>query len=413
MMYLMFRRKDLPRVGSRLASVMTDRSRYVCCSAVFSRKTVLGAIQAAMSFIQGRRCTRIATALAVFATLSLSSILAPSAHAQCLPSSSSDPSTMKMRVPGWTVRKNRRYIAPDGNDQANGLSHESPWATLQANIKRVPKDTEIIFVDGDYHFDRSVYWSTTLAGALPPKVTIRAERFRGAVLRGSDNPIKRDDGLAFGLLGRVRDLEIWGLAFENWDGGGAGTILAEQDVIDLRIIGNRFRDNGSSKFHHVIYLAGGASRQMAPRGWAIEHNEAILAPGSGSFIAVRNGPHGAHNGSVRNNTVHGDGLWAMIVNDVRVQGTRSVIVVADNNFDGYFREGVIQFGNYTTPAPLNGVDSSFVVENNVLRNRSPARNAYAIWRWPEIGFGLREHAPTLRGNTLEVSGERAVSHGLL
>jgi len=277
----------------------------------------------------------------------------------------------------------------------------------------VPPDTEIIFLDGKYTFSESIYWSSPQSQALPDGVTLRSETYRGATLCGVPNPATSDDGLAFGLLDVVRDLEIYGLNIEEWQGGGAGTILVEQDIQGLRIIGNRFINNGSITQHHIVYFSGGGtSLDTTSREWAVECNDAILSAGSGAFISMRNGPYGTHTGTVKNNNVSGEGTWAMVVSDIRVAGTESNIEVCDNVFDGAFTEGGIQFANYTTPTPLNGVDSTFVVQNNVINNQSTGPNAYAIWRWPDIGNGQQEHMPTLLNNQLSVSKSGAPTFGV-
>jgi len=306
-------------------------------------------------------------------------------------------------VPKWTPRTNKRYIAPNGDNTADGLTRTTPWASLQPNVANVPADTEVIYLDGDYVLGSNLYTSRVASSTVGDGVTIRADSYRGATVRGVASPAVSDDGIAVLLIDSVVDLEIWGLEFEDWAGGGAGLMLVEGDVEGFRVIGNRCANNGSIGQHHFVYFSGSASTlNTAARDWVVSHNDVVMAPGSGAFVSLRNGPFGAHSGVIRGNTVRGEGLWGMIVNDTRADGAQSNILVAENDFDGKFSAGVIQFGNYTTPSPLNGVDETFVIDGNKLRNRSTANNAFAMWRWPEIGGGKAQHAPTLRRNVLEV-----------
>lgn len=298
----------------------------------------------------------------------------------------------------YTRRRHRRYVSPTGDDRQDGRSPTSAWRHLQPNIERIPPDCEVIFASGDHRFDLSVYSSTAGPKALPRDVTLRAAHYRKAVLRGprDASSLKGSAGIAFLFLGPDVRTELWGFVLEDWPGGGAGTILAEDDVSGLRIAGNLFRHNGSTRFHHAVYLSGGQDSEQTQRDWTIEGNRVELSPGSGAFLNIRGGPHGAHRGIIRYNEIVGAGRWGIVQNDVRPTGQASSIRVYGNRFRARFNQAVIQFADYNTPDHLNGVDSTFVVEHNWLENLDP--DGYVLWRYPDIIAPHEPHRPTLRGN---------------
>lgn len=337
----------------------------------------------------------LATLLATFCPAAQGAAAAPP---PCLPpSGASFGDEAPVPPPGWTVRAHRRYVAPDGRDDASGRTAETAWATLAANLARVPADTEIVFLNGVHESDRTLYRTERDA---PPVdgLTLRAESWRGAVLRGTNTEAGSDDGIAIALLGGDRDVEVWGLVFEGWHGGGAGTVLADGALERFRFVGNRLRGNGSTQFHNMVYLSGGSGADDTQRDWLLSHNHVSLPKGSGSFVSIRGGRHGAHDGRIEHNRVDGDGHWAINVSNVRPRGSRSRILIRHNRFDGRFSQAVLQFADYNTPRVLEGVDRSFVVADNLLVNGSDAPTAHALWRWPPLPPGHSQHEPTLRGN---------------
>lgn len=306
-------------------------------------------------------------------------------------------------VPAYTPRRHRRYLSPQGSDSNSGLTPATAWRRLQENVARIPANTEVIFGDGDYRFEGSVYASTAGTAPLAPNVTLRAANYRRTRLRGppTASTTAGSAGIAFLFLGRDIGPELWGFVVEGWAGGGAGTILVEDDVSKLRIAGNLFRRNGSTRFHHTIYLSGGQTLESTQRDWVIEGNHVELAPGSGAFLNIRGGPFGAHRGVIRHNEVIGFGRWAIVQNDVRQPGTLSAIRVQENRFRAHFDQAVIQFADYNTPEHLHGVDESYEVEANWLENLNP--EAQVIWIYPPITAPNQPHQPTLRGNAYKAT----------
>ena len=302
-------------------------------------------------------------------------------------------------VTAYIVRGNTRYISTTGNDTSDGLSKSTAWRTLMANLSKIPTDTEVIYLDGFYEFDSNVYFNQGSGFRLPAHVTIRAENYQQSILSGNTIGANDDSDVALAFIDGDVDIEIWGLVFENWRGGHAGTIILENSNDKIRLIGNKFQNNGSTVYHHIFYLSGGDTASSTQRNWVIEDNIIEMAPGSGAFLHIYGGPHGARDGVVKNNNVTGSGFWGILQSNVRPDGSSSNIKISNNTIIGNFSNGVLQFGNYNG-ANFNGVDASFVVENNRFENKATTSDAYAIWRWPDIGGGKAEHQPTLRNNVL-------------
>ena len=303
-------------------------------------------------------------------------------------------------VPGWTVRANKRYISPNGSDSSDGTSPAKAWRSVRSS--QIPSNTEVIFLNGTYKVSAaSLYSSWSTASGMGNNVTFRSESFRGAVLDGSSAA----GGEPLTFFQHERDIEIWGLQFTGWR--GVGQVIVGRDVDGFRAIGNKFYNNGKGDSRlHTFYLSHGTSYATAPRNIVVEHNE-VNEPGNvGAFWHSWDSAESyvpAHNVTIRYNTVRGTQTWGFILNPNYAGPANTVI--ANNDIRVSASSAVIDmFPN--DPEPGNGVDSTFVVENNILVNLNSSK---PVIKRQNITKGA-QHQPTLRNNVYWNGGGAALQN---
>ncbi len=331
------------------------------------------------------------------------------------------------RPPGCTPRKNKFHIAQNGSDATGDGSRRRPWATLMANVRKIPPDSEIIYADGVFPDLRgAVYSSYGARPQIADHITIRGESWQGTTLRG---PTAGD---AFtlhreNLSNSETDFEICGLVLENWKtgnpkNGGTGVFTVSGQVNGLRIIGNRISDFGDegNRLDHLLYVAEGPDYERTIRNIRLEWNDISSFNDIGALL-VHSWNNIAGNAArevvIRYNRVRGIGEWGMVLapfwdggpanwevyqNDVRIQAKVSVV--------HFFTHG----GGSTA----NGADASFQLRDNTLENSDEGtKKRPGIYGTVILRSNIRElgriHTPTIRGNLLYSSGQQPVVAGVV
>lgn len=329
------------------------------------------------------------------------------------------------RAPAPVPRSSVLYFGPGGSDGNPGSADRPKRSFMQAVLARaVPNGCAIKYLgDLDVTDPQGVFSSYGGLGVpIPTDLTFMpAGGYGSATLRG------RRAGNAFTLVDAgPRRWQVCGLKFTGFaDPDGNGTVVIDGDTADVDVDGCQFSGNGSGNTNqdHGLYLGGGSSFGTAPRRIRIRGNLVDEPGNSGFWLHVYDQRTVmAHDVLIEGNSVAwtgcGAGLftanfrapanWTVQGNDLRVFGDRAVsgsgTVMPTSVLDFYDPD--------QPPASTGGVDSTFVVRDNLLALVT-ARADSAYPGMPCVAIRTRlvtpPHQPTRGGNRLFVpAGHQAV-----
>ncbi len=261
-----------------------------------------------------------------------------------------------------------RYVATNGSDSNPG-TQARPWRSVAHAADRARPGTTIFLRRGRYS-ERVTLAASGRSGA---PITLRSARGEPAVLDGQvtiTGSWIRLTGLQFrpGPAQRRDDVFVYvsggdhvEISASTFRGSAMSAIfVGDGDNVaqDVRILGNRIADNGSSEFHHGIYCGHADGAVIANN--IVEHNAAF---------GIQAYPDCNH-ADIANNTIVANGQAGVVVGGDGESASDGVIVA--NN---------IIFGNATSGVQTvweGSTGSGRAIRNLIAGNRAGAFDAQGL-----------------------------------
>jgi hypothetical protein len=327
------------------------------------------------------------------------------------------------------------YFSPTGDDVNGTGSTLSPWKIPQKHWVSYKSGDAIVLKNGTWDLEnvslldyRTSYMpvnGATIANLNTlTNLTIMAETRWGAIVR-KKHPVlpavATDYGNAINGLtvapgtpsptapSKIDGLTIWGIQFEDWyDTSGNAVIGFGGDVQNIKMIANRFRNNGNTPFN----LGGDHTITMSTNTWSRIRNFEIAYNWFESQKGGTAVDMGAHNlaatnapvlGKIHHNRftgAMGEGIYV----EAGYQGIQAQIDIFNNTFHGTYSDAAIRFAYFSASTKRYGADSTLKIRNNIfdvagyaLENYGPMKDLNGVQIVEAI------HSPTITNNTYLVA----------